>query len=80
MVKLLLEMFDVPYVPVASLSMQERVRLIERVLRLAGMRPSEPGVLRPLSRELEERPQGPRLGNGSGNGHGRSPSPTRAER
>jgi len=37
MVKLLLEQFDVPYIPVASLSMQERVRLVERVLELAGM-------------------------------------------
>jgi predicted ATPase len=37
MVKLLLEMFDVPYIPVASLSMQERVRLMERVLSLAGL-------------------------------------------
>ncbi|MCA8949779.1 MAG: ATP-binding protein [Planctomycetes bacterium] len=32
MVKLLLELFDVPYVPVESLSMQERVRLVERML------------------------------------------------
>ncbi|MCB9878650.1 MAG: ATP-binding protein [Planctomycetes bacterium] len=37
MVKLLLEQFDVPYVPVASLSMQERVRLVQRVLELAGL-------------------------------------------
>lgn len=37
MVKLLLEMFDVPYIPVEPLSMQERVRLVERVLGLAGM-------------------------------------------
>lgn len=37
MVKLLLEQFDVPYIPVASLSMQERVRLVERVLELAGL-------------------------------------------
>ncbi len=37
MVKLLLEMFDVPYVPVQSLSMQERVRLVERVLDLAQL-------------------------------------------
>ena len=37
MVKLLLEVFDVPYIPVESLSMQERVRLMERVLDLAGM-------------------------------------------
>lgn len=34
MVKLLLELFDVPYIPVESLSMQERVRLVERVLAL----------------------------------------------
>lgn len=37
MVKLLLEMFDVPYIPVESLSMQERVRLVERVLDLGGI-------------------------------------------
>ncbi|MBL8748372.1 MAG: ATP-binding protein [Planctomycetes bacterium] len=37
MVKLLLEVFDVPYIPVQSLSMQERVRLVERVLDLAGL-------------------------------------------
>src|SRR5690349_21173346 len=37
MVKLLLEMFRVPYIPVESLSMQERVRLFERVLDLAGL-------------------------------------------
>lgn len=37
MVKLLLEQFDVPYIPVASLSMQERMRLVQRVLELAGL-------------------------------------------
>lgn len=37
MVKLLLEIFDVPYIPVESLSMQERVRLVERVLDLADL-------------------------------------------
>lgn len=37
MVKFMLEMFDVPYIPMASLSMQERIRLIERVLDLAGL-------------------------------------------
>ncbi|MCK5940503.1 MAG: ATP-binding protein [Planctomycetes bacterium] len=42
MVKLMLEQFDVPYIPVASLSMQERVRLVERVLDLAGMPRSQP--------------------------------------
>jgi hypothetical protein len=39
MVKLLLEMFDVPYIPVASLSMQERVRLVDRIVRLGGLHP-----------------------------------------
>ncbi len=37
MVKLLLEMHAVPYIPCESLSMQERVRLIERVLALANV-------------------------------------------
>lgn len=37
MVKLLLEMHGVPYIPCESLSMQERVRLVERVLSLAGV-------------------------------------------
>ena len=41
MVKLLLEQFDVPYIPVASLSMQERIRLVERVLDLAGLKKAE---------------------------------------
>jgi predicted ATPase len=36
MVKLLLEMFAVPYIPLESLTMQERTRLIENVLALAG--------------------------------------------
>ncbi|MBL8730507.1 MAG: ATP-binding protein [Planctomycetes bacterium] len=39
MVKLMLEVFDVPYIPVQSLSMQERVRLVQRVLDLAGLEP-----------------------------------------
>jgi len=39
MVKLMLEMFDVPYIPVESLPMQERIRLVQRVLELAGVRP-----------------------------------------
>ena len=37
MVKLMLEMFGVPYVPVACLSMQERARTVESVLSLAGL-------------------------------------------
>ena len=39
MVKFMLEMFSVPYIPVESLSMQERVRLLQRVLSLAGTEP-----------------------------------------
>ncbi|RKY21099.1 MAG: hypothetical protein DRQ55_05460 [Planctomycetota bacterium] len=37
MVKFMLEWFDVPYIPVASLAMQERQRLMDRVLSLHGM-------------------------------------------
>ena len=42
MVKLMLEMFAVPYIPVASLAMQERTRLCERVLALAGVERAVP--------------------------------------
>lgn len=66
MVKLLLEMFSIPYIPMASLAMQERVRLIERVLALAGLRQhahaTEP-LARPKGEEKREN------GNGNGNGH-----------
>lgn len=48
MVKLLLEMFRVPYIPVETLSMQERVRLIERVLDLAGLERKPEGLEREL--------------------------------
>ena len=44
MVKLLLEMFGVPYVPVDSLGMQERVRLMESVLGLAGLERVDEGL------------------------------------
>ena len=37
MVKFMLEWFGVPYMPLASLSMQERTRAIDRVLGLAGL-------------------------------------------
>ncbi|MFK7741587.1 MAG: AAA family ATPase [Planctomycetota bacterium] len=43
MIKLLLEQFEVPYIPVASLSMQQRVRLTERCLDLAGMTREQAG-------------------------------------
>ncbi len=46
MVKLLLEMFAVPYIPVACLTMQERTRLIENVLHLAGQPLAEGSVCR----------------------------------
>ena len=39
MVKLMLEWFAIPYIPVESLSMQERSRLVERVLALTGLEP-----------------------------------------
>ena len=42
MVKLMLEMFAVPYIPVASLSMQERTRTVERVLQLSGLERERP--------------------------------------
>lgn len=43
MIKFMLELFGVPYIPLESLSMQERVRLIERVVTLAGLRPVSRG-------------------------------------
>ena len=55
MVKLLLELFDVPYIPVESLSMQERVRLVDRVLDLAGV-----GVIAEPEPALSARP--PKVG------------------
>lgn len=41
MVKILLELFGVSYIPLESLAMQERVRMVERVLDLAGVRAVE---------------------------------------
>ncbi len=37
MVKLMLEMFAIPYIPIESLSMQERLHTVSQVLRLAGV-------------------------------------------
>lgn len=73
MVKLLLELFAVPYVPVESLAMQERTRLIERVLALAGLHRSEPerNYLTPKG-TLVPHPA-PTRGNGNGSrAHGES--------
>lgn len=54
MVKLLLEMFGVPYIPVASLSMQERTRLVERVLSLTGYEPVSNDVPATVGEAMEE--------------------------
>ncbi|MCP3916456.1 MAG: ATP-binding protein [bacterium] len=53
MVKLMLEMFAVPYLPVESLSMQERIRTVECVLSLAGVDAGAPAQGR---EETEPRP------------------------
>ncbi len=65
MVKLLLEMFDVPYVPVDCLPMQERVRLLERVLALAGVEKLSPRPVVSVHRDGAGSRPGRRLGNGS---------------
>ena len=43
MVKLMLEMFAIPYMPIESLSMQERLHTVSQALRLAGVRESAVG-------------------------------------
>jgi nicotinamide riboside kinase len=74
MVKFMLEMFAVPYIPLESLSMQERVRTVERVLSLAGVGREHALPLRELT-PREARSEGHGNGNGSGlraagvNGH-----------
>lgn len=84
MVKLLLELFAVPYVPVESLAMQERTRLLERVLSLAGLHPvaGSGAYLSARRATLVPHPapeRGHGKGNGNGNGHGpesvREPGP-----
>lgn len=37
MVKFMLEWFGISYIPLASLSMQERIRMVERVLSISGV-------------------------------------------
>lgn len=68
MVKLLLEMFGVPYIPVESLSMQERVRLVERVLDLSGTERAT--TLQPVPAPVERDANGNDNGHGNGNGNG----------
>ncbi len=73
MVKLMLELFDVPYVPVESLSMQERVRCVQRVLTLAGFEQ----VVRDNARPSEVKTGGaPRSGGANGNGSSTDPGAT----
>ena len=73
MVKLMLEMFAVPYIPMDCLSMQERVRLVERVLSLAGLEPGEVPVPTRGGAGRGGAPDKPRIEggakNGAGNGH-----------
>lgn len=76
MVKLMLELFRIPYIPVDCLPMQERVRLVERVLALAGVQPLqvEPVLMWPTeASRADELPR--RDGNGAArraeNGAGR---------
>lgn len=59
MVKLMLEMFAVPYIPIASLAMQERVRLLQRVFALARLAPREVAAEGSPSAETRSR-----VGNG----------------
>jgi hypothetical protein len=79
MVKLLLEMHAIPYVPIASLSMQERVRTIRALVdsRLREMQALEraealargrraPGFEIPTLDDAERRGAGPNGGAGSG--------------
>ena len=80
MVKLMLEMFAIPYIPVDCLPMQERVRLLERVFSLAGLEPAQgelaPHELVPHAAPLRQ----PREsnGNGSPNGNGLRHEPSRS--
>jgi nicotinamide riboside kinase len=57
MVKLMLELFGIPYIPVDCLAMQERVRLLERVFALAGIA---------RARAIDGNGHGKREGNGAG--------------
>lgn len=63
MVKLLLEMFGIPYIPIESLGMQERVRLVTRVLSLSGLEPASANVRTPA--DLIPRPTRETNGGGS---------------
>ncbi|MCY3003650.1 MAG: AAA family ATPase [Planctomycetota bacterium] len=90
MVKLMLELFGIPYIPVDCLPMQERVRLLERVFSLAGLEPDSKDEIVPAPRATIRRVDGPvsasggivpgvsghpRVGNGKAAGNGGSPRP-----
>lgn len=70
MVKLLLEMFAVPYIPLESLSMQERVRAIQRVLDLAGVEVPPTASERAIGAGAGAGVASGGNGRGNGNGHG----------
>jgi len=64
MVKLMLEMFAVPYIPVSCLPMQERAHIVERVLTLAGLERELPQRRYLSHRGPVQAPQ--RVSNGAG--------------
>jgi len=65
-VKLMLELFRIPYIPVDCLPMQERVRLVERVLALAGVDPVQPDPVLVWPTEASTSDElRPREGNGA---------------
>jgi len=81
MVKLMLEMFAIPYIPVDCLPMQERVRLLERVFSLAGLEPAR-GELVPhdagaLRRLRESNGDLATKASGASNGNGARHEPSR---
>ncbi|MFM7297367.1 MAG: AAA family ATPase [Planctomycetota bacterium] len=80
MVKLMLEMFAIPYIPVDCLPMQERVRLLERVFSLAGLEaangelvPHDAGALRHLRESNGDLAKA----SGASSGHGARHEPSR---
>lgn len=59
MIKLLLEQHRIPYLPVESVSMQERVRAIEFVLGRAGLAPAAAADKRPAAVDGRSEPATP---------------------
>ncbi|MFT4538785.1 MAG: hypothetical protein ACI841_002113 [Planctomycetota bacterium] len=73
MVKLMLEMFSIPHISVASLSMQERIRTCESVLSLAGVGRDQLRA-QPVGGAAAFRGSSGAVGNGNGNGRGNGKS------